>query len=559
MSILKDKNVTKKALIASIQAVLDKVWSNFVDLKKFNAKICRNKGKNLESLNLGSIGFLLYNFEYGGKNMNVERNLPVIRERKLAILKGDPELCAQQKKAGKLIARERIGLLLDAASFVELDTLNAEAGVVTGYGLIDGNPVYVYAQDFTVKGGSVGAAHARKVCKVMELAEKTGAPVVAILDTAGARLDEGIDAMDAYAKMAGKANEISGVVPQIALVLGPCGGIASAIAGMSDVTVMSKNGALFVNGPLVVSAVAGKNVDMETLAGPVASVKSGMAQLIAETDEEAIAKARKIVAMLPSNNMADAEDFSSDDINRELNELNAINSLDDVRDLLTRVADMNEIIELGEDFAPSMITALAKIGGTTVGFVANQAAKDEGRLTVYGCKKAARFVNLCDCFSIPVITVVDSMGMKISAAPQGELARAGAQLMFAYAEASTPRIALIAGNAVGMGYAALASRTAADVVYAWPGACISAVTPKIAAQLNYADEMKDAEDPFAKRAELEARYVEEVADGINAAKQGYVDDVIEPALTRQMIAAAMEMLAGKRESKPAKKHGNMPL
>ena len=491
--------------------------------------------------------------------MNVERNLPVVRERKLSILKGDPELCAQQKKAGKLIARERIGLLLDAASFVELDVLNSEAGVVTGYGLINGSPVYVYAQDFTVKGGSVGAAHARKVTKVMDLAEKTGAPVVAILDTAGARLDEGIDAMNAYALMAGKTNAISGVVPQIALVLGPCGGIASAIAGMSDVTIMSKNGALFVNGPQVVSAAAGKEFDMETLAGAQASVKSGMAHMTAETDEEAIALARKLVSMLPANNLDEAEGFCADDVNRELGELNAIEGLEDVRDLLKKMADMNEIIELGAEFAPSMVTAIAKLGGTTVGFVANQASKDEGRLTVYGCKKAARFVAFCDCFSIPVIKVVDSMGMKISTAPQGELSRAGAQLMFAYAEATTPRIALIAGAAVGMGYAALASRTAADVVYAWPGACISAVTPKIAVQLNWADELKGAEDPYAKRAELEEKYISDVADGVNAAQQGYVDDVIEPAQTRQMIAAALEMLAGKRESKPAKKHGNMPL
>ena len=491
--------------------------------------------------------------------MNVERNLPVVRERKLEILKGDPELCAQQKKAGKLIARERIGLLLDAASFVELDVLNSEAGVVTGYGLINGSPVYVYAQDFTVRGGSVGAAHARKVCKVMELAEKTGAPVVAILDTAGARLDEGIDAMNAYAQMAAKTNAISGVVPQIALVLGPCGGIASAIAGMSDVTVMSKNGALFVNGPMVVSAVAGKEVDMEALAGAKASVKSGMAHLTAETDEEAIALARKVVSMLPANNMADAEGFCADDVNRELGDLNAIQGLEDVRDLLTRVADMNEIIELGAEFAPSMVTAIAKVGGTTVGFVANQSGKDEGRLTVYGSKKAARFVAFCDCFSIPVITVVDSMGMKISAAPQGELSRAGAQLMFAYAEATTPRVALIAGNAVGMGYAALASRAAADVVYAWPGACISAVTPKIAAQLNYADEMKAAEDPYAKRAELEQRYVEDVADGVNAAKCGQVDAVIVPSATRRDLIGALETLEGKREERAPRKHGNMPV
>ena len=491
--------------------------------------------------------------------MNVERNLPVVRERKLAILKGDAELCAQQKKAGKLLARERIGLLLDAASFVELDVLNSEAGVVTGYGLINGSPVYVYAQDFTVKGGSVGAAHARKVAKVMDMAEKTGAPVVAILDTAGARLDEGVDAMNAYATMAAKANAISGVVPQIALVLGPCGGIASAIAGMSDVTVMSKNGALFVNGPKVVSAVAGKEIDLTALAGAQASVKSGMAQLTAETDEEAIALARKLIALLPANNMADAEDFSADDVNRELADLNGIQSLDDVRDLFTRVADGADVLELGADFAPSMVTALARIGGTTVGLVGNQSGKDEGRLTVYGCKKAARFVAFCDCFSIPVITAADTMGMKVSTAPQGELARAGAQLMFAYAEATTARIALITGNAVGMGYAALASRAAADVVYAWPGACVSAVTPKIAVQLSCEDELKTADDPITKRAELEQKYIEDVADGVHAAEQGYVDDVIEPALTRQMVAAALEMLSGKRESRPAKKHGNMPL
>ena len=491
--------------------------------------------------------------------MNVERNLPVVRERKLAILKGDPELCAQQKKAGKLLARERIAQLLDAASFVELDVLNADAGVVTGYGLVNGSPVYVYAQDFTVKGGSVGVAHARKVLKVMDLAEKTGAPVIGILDTAGARLDEGVDAMNAYAQMAGRVSKLSGVVPQISLVLGQCGGIASAIAGMTDITIMSKNGALFVNGPMVVSAVAGKEVDMATLAGPQASMRSGMAQLTAETDEEAIAAARKLVSMLPVNNLDEAVEISADDVNRELAELNGVDKLEDIRDLIRSVSDLGDFVELSADFAPSMVTALGKIGGATVGFIANQAAKDEGRLTVYGCKKAAAFASFCDCFSIPVVTVVDSMGMKISTAPQGELARNGAQLMFALSQATNVRIALIVGNAVGMGYAALASRASADVVYAWPGAVISAVTPKIAVQLNSADELKGADDPYAKRAELENRYMDDVADGVNAAKLGYVDDVIEPVQTRQMIAAALEMLSGKRENGPARKHGNMPL
>ena len=437
--------------------------------------------------------------------------------------------------------------------------LNAEAGVVTGYGTIDGNPAYVYAQDFTVKGGSVGMAHARKVLKVMELAEKTGAPVFALLDTAGARLDEGVDAMNAYAQMAGKTSELSGVVPQIALVLGPCGGIASAIAGMSDIVVMSKNGELFVNGPQVVSAVAGKEVSMEELAHSQAAMRSGVAQLVAESDEEAIALARKLAGMLPANNLDEMFGDTVDDVNRELGDLNAIDAVEDVRDVIRRVADMNDIVELSEGFAPSMVTALGKIGGSTVGFIANQPTKDEGRITVYGAKKASRFAAFCDCFSIPVITIVDSMGMKVSTAPQGELARAGAQLMYAMTEGSNARVALIVGNAVGMAYAALASRAACDMVYAWPGAVISAVTPKIAVQLNCADELKGADDPYAKRAELEEKYMADVADGVNAAAKGYVDDVIEPAQTRQILASALEMLSGKREAKPAKKHGNMPL
>ena len=491
--------------------------------------------------------------------MNVESNLPVVRERKLAILKGDATLCEQQKAAGKLLARERIAQLLDAASFVELDVLNADAGVVTGYGLINGAPAYVYAQDFTVKGGSVGMAHARKVLKVLELAEKTGAPVYAILDTAGARLDEGIDAMNAYALMAGKVSALSGVVPQVAIVLGQCGGIASAIAGMSDITIMSKNGALFVNGPQVVSAAAGKDVSLEQIAGGEASMKSGVAQLVAESDEEAIALARKLAGYLPCNNLDEVIGDTMDDVNRELGDLNAIDAVEDVRDVIRRVADMNDIVELSEGFAPSMVTAIGKIGGSTVGFIANQPSKDEGRITVYGAKKAARFAAFCDCFSIPVITIVDSMGMKVSTAPQGELSRAGAQLMFALSESTNVRIALITGNAVGMAYAAMASRASSDMVYAWPGAVISAVTPRIAVQLNNAGELKSAADPFAKRAELEEKYMADVADGVNAAKQGYVDDVIEPAQTRQILASALELLSGKREAKPAKKHGNMPL
>lgn len=491
--------------------------------------------------------------------MSVERNLPTVRERKLGIRKGEAELAEQLKTAGKLPARETIAQLLDDASFVELDTWNAEAGVVTGYGLIDGSPVYVFCQDFTVKGGSVGTAHARKVGKVLDLAEKTGAPVVGIYDTAGARLDEGVEALNAYAQIASRLSALSGVVPQIALVMGQCGGVASALAGMADFVVMSKNGALFVNGPMVVSAAGGKQVSLNDIGGAAASVKSGVAHLTAETDGEAVLITRKLAKLLPVNNLDEAISSSTDDLNRESPELDQIDTISDVRDVIAKIADHGETIELSEEFAPSMVTAFGKIGGATVGFVANQVAKDEGRLTVYGCKKAARFVAFCDCFSIPIVTIVDSMGIKITTAPQGELSRATAQLLFAYAEASTARVSLIAGNAIGMSYLSQASRAASDVVYAWPGAVISAVTPKIAAQLLYADEMKGADDPYQKRAELETRYADDVADGVHAAQEGFVDDVIEPHATRQMIAAALEMLSGKREGKPAKKHGNMPL
>ena len=491
--------------------------------------------------------------------MSVELN----ERRQKLLAGGGQDRVARQHEAGKMTARERVAKLLDEGSFVEVGAFTAAkesaSSVITGYGVIDERPVYVYAQDFTVKGGAMGAAAAAKIVRLMELAQKTGAPVIAMCDSAGADLSEGVEALNAYASIMKETAAISGVVPQISLVLGQCGGIASAIAGMTDITIMSKNGALFVNGPMVVSAVAGKEVDMATLAGPQASMRSGMAQLTAETDEEAIAAARKLVSMLPVNNLDEAVEISADDVNRELAELNGVDKLEDIRDLIRSVSDLGDFVELSADFAPSMVTALGKIGGATVGFIANQAAKDEGRLTVYGCKKAAAFASFCDCFSIPVVTVVDSMGMKISTAPQGELARNGAQLMFALSQATNVRIALIVGNAVGMGYAALASRASADVVYAWPGAVISAVTPKIAVQLNSADELKGADDPYAKRAELENRYMDDVADGVNAAKLGYVDDVIEPAQTRQMIAAALEMLEGKRESKPAKKHGNMPL
>lgn len=492
------------------------------------------------------------------ETMSVERNLPLVRERRQAALEGDAAQIAAIHSAGKLTARERVKLLLDEASFVELDTLAADAGVITGYGLIDGRPAYVYAQDYTVKSGAVGAAQTRKIMKVLSLAEKTGAPVIALCDSQGARLDEGMTAVNAYASIMAKSADLSGVIPQIAVVMGPCGGGAAMCAAMSDVVIMSKNGQLFVNGPLVVSAKTGKNIEMAELAGPAASLKNGAAHLTAGSDEETLALARKVVAMLPANNLEDAPyNFDAeDDVNREVAQLNA--GAADAKTVIAAIADNADYIELGATYAEEMVTAIARIGSTTVGIVGTQSAKDEGRLTVAGCKKAARFIRFCDSFSIPVITLVDTMGAEV-VADQGEIARAVAQLMYATAEATAPRVAIVTGNAIGTAATALASKAAADVIYAWPGAVISPMTAAIAVQLYNEKELHEAADPAAVRAELEAKYAAEVADGVNAAIDGNIDDVIEPAATRQMIAAALEMLSGKRESKPAKKHGNLPL
>ncbi len=497
--------------------------------------------------------------------MSVERNLPLIRERKAAIAKGDPDRLAEQQKLSKLTARERVSLLLDPQSFVELDALagaDGASGVVTGYGLVDGRPAFVFAQDYVSGGGAVGAEHARKVLKVMDLAGKTGAPVVGIYDSIGAKLLEGVNAVDAYAKIAAKTAALSGVVPQVALVMGQCAGVSAMIAALADVCVQSGAGRLFVNGPQLVSANTDSRVTAESLGGIQASEKSGIAQLTAKTDEEAIALARKALILLPSNNLEDAPvDFAAaDDLNRQLPELNAIDAVADIVDVLGKVADRGTLLQLGAAYAPEMVTALAAIGGRTVGFIANQPSVDGGALSVKGCGKAARFASVCDSFNIPLISFVDSIGLGIAKDhAQGKLARAGAQLMTALSEATTARVAIVTGKAVGASYMALASRPVADAVYAWPGAMIAPLDAPAAVQVLLEDQLKGLDNPEEKRAQLEQDYQDNQADGINAAKLGYVDDVIEPQETRQLLAAALEMLSSKRDQRLPKKHANLPL
>ncbi|MDO4549057.1 MAG: carboxyl transferase domain-containing protein [Clostridia bacterium] len=497
--------------------------------------------------------------------MGVERNLPLVRERKQAILAGDPERVAEQKKLGKLTARERIGLLLDEASFVELDVLagrDGASGVVTGYGLIDGRPAYVYAQDFTSFSGAVGAEQARKIIKVMDLAAKTGSPIIAMFDSMGARVKEGIDAVDAYAQIAAKTAKVSGVIPQIALVLGQCAASAAMIATLNDIVIVADDGRLFVNGPQVVSANTGETVDAKALGGPEACAKNGICHLTASSDAEAIALSRRVLKMLPANNIEDAPiDFTQvDDINRLTPEFETIDTVEDMNAVINSIADEGSVIELSPAFAPEMITALGSIGGRTVGFVATQPAINGGALTCLGSRKAARFIRMLDCFNISVVTICDSTGLAVhKASEQGELAKATAQLTCALNDVSTPRVALVTGNAIAASFMVMVSKCSCDMVFAWPGSVISPLASKAAVQVLMFDRLKGAADPVKVRAELEKEYEDNVADCVNAAKQGYVDDVIEPSQTRQMIASALEMLSSKRDSRLPKKHGNLPL
>lgn len=368
-------------------------------------------------------------------------------------------------------------------------------------------------------------------------------------------------AVNVYASIMAKSAELSGVIPQISVVLGPCGGGAAMCAAMADVVIMSKNGRLFVNGPLVVSAHTGKNTDLEALSGPEASLKSGAAHLTAGSDEDTLALTRRVFSLLPGNNLEDVPfDFDAEDeTGRSLEALNSLSQAPDMRELIAQIADNASAIELSATYAPEMVTTLARVGASTVGFVATQPSADEGRLTVDGCKKAAHFISFCDSFSIPVVSLVDTVGASVAEANQGSLMRAVATLMHTSAETTSPHVAIVTGNAIGSAATALASRAVADVIYAWPGAVMAPVSPAIAVQLNESAALHKAADPAAKRAELEAKYAQDVADGVNAAVRGEIDDVIEPAATRQMVAGALEMLSGKRETKPARKHGNLPL
>lgn len=516
--------------------------------------------------------------------MGTVDKLNQLQSRRNAIaLGGGEEKIKKQHDAKKLTARERILALMDEGSFIEVDAFvthrcnefnmaNTEApgeGVVTGYGTVDGRLVYVYAQDFTVIGGSLGEMHAKKICKIMDMALKMGAPVIAMNDSGGARIQEGVNALAGFGDIFYRNTKCSGVIPQISVIMGPCAGGAVYSPALTDFIFMVENTSqMFITGPQVIKAVTGEDVTLEELGGAKSQAeKSGVAHFTSATDGECIAKIKRLLSFLPSNNLEGAPvDAPSDDINRISEKLTTIvpddaNKAYDVKAVIAEVVDNADFMEVMENYAKNIVIGFAKMNGATVGIVANQPMDKAGALDVNASDKAARFIRFCDCFNIPLVTFTDVPGFLPGVSEEHNgIIRHGAKILYAYSEATVPKINVIIRKAYGGAYIAMSSKhLGADMVMAWPTAEIAVMGPEGAANIIFKDDIKNSADPIAERKAKIEEYREKFANPYEAAKFGYIDDVIEPDSTRPRIIAALEMLASKRENSPSKKHGNIPM
>ncbi|MFI5225862.1 MAG: acyl-CoA carboxylase subunit beta [Candidatus Limnocylindrales bacterium] len=499
-------------------------------------------------------------------------------------LGGGEERIARQHAAGRLTARERLDLLLDADSFVELDAFVTSRstgpdddgggpilgdGVVTGHGAIDGRLVFVFSQDFTVFGGSLSEAYAAKICKVMDLAMKVGAPVIGLNDSGGARIQEGVASLGGYADIFLRNTLASGVIPQISVVLGPCAGGAVYSPAITDFTIMVEGSSfMFVTGPNVVRAVTHEDVDVERLGGATThTTRSGVAHLAAPDEAASLDLARRLLAYLPQNNLGDPPSTTATDpVDRRDRELDVIIPDDatrpyDMHAVLSRIVDDGETLEIQPHYAPNIITAFARLGGRSIGIVAQQPAVLAGALDIDASTKAARFVRTCDCFNIPLVTLVDVPGFLPGVGQEdGGIIRHGAKLLYAYCEATVPKVTVITRKAYGGAYDVMSSKhIRGDMNFAWPTAEIAVMGAEGAVNILHRDRIADATDPAAERARLVADYQAEFANPYVAAARGYVDDVIIPSETRPRLIGALAMLADKRETNPPKKHGNIPL
>ncbi|MCI0569847.1 MAG: acyl-CoA carboxylase subunit beta [Myxococcaceae bacterium] len=496
---------------------------------------------------------------------------------------GGADRIAKQHEAGKLTARERIDLLLDPGSFCELDKFVTHRatefgmadkkipgdGVVTGYGTVDGRQVFVFAQDFTVFGGSLSGAYAQKICKIMDLATRVGAPVVGLNDSGGARIQEGVESLAGYADIFLRNTLASGVVPQISLILGPCAGGAVYSPAITDFIVMAKDTSyMFITGPDVIKTVTHEEVSKESLGGALShNSRSGVAHFAADNEQAAILLTRELLSYLPSNNQedppvepSDDDPFRTDDALKALVPANP-NKPYDIKELIRAVVDNKHFFEVQEHYAKNIVVGFARLNGRSVGIVANQPAVLAGVLDIDASRKAARFVRFCDCFNIPLVTLVDVPGFLPGTSQEwGGIITHGAKLLYAYAEATVPKVTLITRKAYGGAYDVMASKhIRADINYAYPTAEIAVMGPEGAVNIIFRNELLKAADANAERQRLVNDYREKFANPFKAAELGYIDEVIRPEETRGKLIRALEMLKDKRQENLPRKHGNIPL
>src|SRR5512143_1724917 len=515
--------------------------------------------------------------------MSNQTNIHNLREHKArSRLGGGPERIETQHKKGRLTARERIDLLLDKGSFRELDAFvqhrthdfNLDGqkfmsdSVVTGWGTIEGRLVYVFAQDFTVFGGSLSGAYAQKICKVMDLATRIGCPVIGLNDSGGARIQEGVVSLAGYADIFLRNTLASGVIPQLSAIMGPCAGGAVYSPALTDFIFMTRNTSyMFVTGPDVVKAVTHEDVSFEDLGGAsVHSEKSGVCHVAADSEADTLYLIRKLLAYLPQNNMEDPPFVPSDNPLRMDEKLDTIipddpNKPYDVKEVIRMIVDGGQFFEIHENYAANIVVGFARLGGHPVGIVANQPAVLAGVLDIDASEKGARFVRFCDSFNIPIITFEDVPGFLPGTNQEHHgIIRSGAKLLYAYCEATVPKLTVITRKAYGGAYCVMSSKhIRSDLNLAWPTAEIAVMGPDGAVSIIFRKELEEAKDWAAKKAELVAEYREKFASPYVAAERGFIDDVIEPKETRPRLINALEMLQNKRDSNPPKKHGNIPL
>ena len=517
-------------------------------------------------------------------DMNNTEKLERLRAmKKEALHGGGPESIEARRKKGKKTARERVVELLDPGTFVELDMFVTHLcrdfgmdkkkilgdGVITGYGKVAGRDVYVFSQDFSVFGGSLGEMFAQKIVKVMDLAIKNGAPVIGINDSGGARIQEGVVSLGGYAEIFFRNVMASGVVPQISAIMGPCAGGAVYSPAMTDFTIMVKGTShMFITGPEVIKTVTGEEVTFEQLGGAMThNARSGVAHLAADDEGQCLEMIRTLLSYLPQNNLDEAPRVECNDppdrMDKELDSLLPAdaNKPYHMRDVVERVVDNGEFFEIMPHWGQNLLVGFARLNGRSIGVVGNQPDHMAGTLDIDASIKGARFVRFCDAFNIPLVTFVDVPGfMPGSAQEHGGIIRNGAKLLYAFCEATVPKLTVITRKAYGGAYDVMCSKhIRADFNFAWPSAEIAVMGPEGAVNIIFRKDIADAEDPDARRSELVAEYREKFASPYIAAQRGYIDAVIEPMETRPRLISALEACTSKREGRPPKKHGNIPL